>query len=321
MTLEERILLYPDLPPEERRAVEAAVAGQPELQAMLEEARELHALFEEADLSPSARPGEEALSRYVVSGGLPPEGTDPLADQLRAMLEADPTLREDCEAMEARAAQLADEAEPAEVQFQRLSGRKLSAEPVRSRRSRAEKASSPASRAGDRAAVRGARPAVQRVAFRRVAMSLVLVCGVAYAVLFAAGPTMLSDEQRLADLDEVPVYAGYRLRGPGGESDPTLEAYGEAVQTLQDAHHSTLGLFPRYDAAGLEAAAAQLETIIAETPGAEPLALDARYVLAKIRLYQGDDEAARRQLRAVIQREGPSAPDAERLLEALSPRP
>lgn len=318
MTLEERILLYPDLPPEERRAVDAAVAGQPELEAMLDDVRDLHALFGEAELSDALQPGVEALSHYVVSGGLPPRGTDPVADRLRAALDTDAALREEYETMQARMAQLDTEAEPAELQFQRLAARKPAAEaPLPPPPAAPTRRPRPARRAKEREAISSGRHLVTRVAFRRAVAAFVVVCAIGYAALFAAGPSMLSDEQRLADLDEVPVYTGFRLRGPGGVTDPTLQAYGEAVQALEDARRSTLGLFPHYDARELEAAAARLETLIAEHPGSEALTLDARYVLAKVRLYQGNEDAARRQLRTVLQREGPSAPDAERLLEAL----
>jgi TolA-binding protein len=327
MTLEERILLYPDLPAEERRAVEAAVVGQPELEAMLDEVRELRSLFEEAELGEAVQPGAEVLSHYVVTGGLPAKGADPVADRLRAAIETDPELRAEYEAMQARMAQLADESEPADVQFRRLSGRSQASEefalektlpPPPAARPRTTR---PAAPAKDRAATPAGRHRVMEGAFRRVAVALVLVVAVSYAALFAAGPSMLTEAQRLADLSEVPEYAGFRLRGPGGQADPTLEAYGEAVQALEDAHRSTLGLFPHYDEAALEDAATRLEALIRDTPGGQALALDARYVLAKVRLYQGDEDAARRQLRTVLQREGPSAPDAERLLEALDARP
>src|SRR5690606_39075418 len=65
--VEEQIMMYSVLVPEERQVLDAYVVDHPELVPLLEEAKSWTALFQEARMLRDAEPGDEALAYLVVT--------------------------------------------------------------------------------------------------------------------------------------------------------------------------------------------------------------------------------------------------------------
>jgi hypothetical protein len=161
-------------------------------------------------------------------------------------------------------------------------------------------------------------PRPRRLHPGRLALAATLAAAILYGGLFFGQRMGTSEFDRVAALDAgAASYEGLRLRSADGTVDPAANRYAEALERLAESRTSTLGLFPRYRQEGLAETKALLDEVVRlEGPGAA-LGLEARFLRAKIFLYTGERDAAREELRIVVERQGPSAPDARRLLEGM----
>jgi hypothetical protein len=227
------------------------------------------------------------------------------AAQIEAILHEHPDLERRAREMTQHLAFLVSESEDAVAQFERLAGRPI-AEPAKPKRTpRARKAP-------DRAPARvSARRPIQTMAF--AVLGVVALWG----ALFLAGQASLSPYERWADLDELPAVYDGLTRSPNQPAGSTA-AYADAVERLRNARVAPLGLFPDYDADELAAVVDDLEEVIAmERADNGLLALEARFLIGKIRVYQGRLDEAAADLRYVVEQDGPSAPEARELLSEL----
>ncbi len=334
----ERLLLnYDDLPASERAAVDAHLDAHPEAEAALAEGRAVRALLEDAARAGAPVPDAESLARYLASQhaagthALPPDLVA-LGERIEAALGEHPELERRYAMMQDRLKALTRGGESPRTQFERLTGHRLGQEPAAAghppQREPADLAPGPApepdsqperSRSWrpsvtDRRAV----PLLRRVSLPRFALAASLLAGLLYGGLFLASQSSVSPTERLAGLSEVSAeFEGLRLRGSDGPVNPVMDRYAEALATLRAARSSTLGLFASYDPNGLREAAALLEEAASLGEPDGPMTLEAWFLVGKIRLHQGNVEAAREALQTVVDRRGPSAPDAQRLLDAL----
>lgn len=312
--LPDMIWRYGDLTADERREVDAFVAAHPEHASFLEEARRLYGLLRGARLLDRPGVDDDLLAYYITTSYLSrhpaPVALRPAFERVQARVAQDPHLQARYDALRLRLeAVTAAAADPFE-QFEQLTGHRLErpeAAPPPAPRPR------PAPRAPDRSAriYRLHRPLAW--AFAAAVLGVAL-----YGVLLFAGRAALSDTERLGLIDPSTLALdGYEVRGM---SLPALdELYLQGLRQLRDAHTTTLGLFPRYDAAQLEAAQAIFQHVLAQTED-DPTAfvrLEAAYYLAKTRLYQGDVAEARELLEQVVAQEGLHAEDARQVLAAL----
>jgi len=310
-----RIFSYPDLSDADRAELERRVAADPARAALLAEVRTLYALLAEARAD--RRVDAQAVADYVVARAL---GTDTPADleaydRVEAALEARPELMKQARKFHQTLQQVTARAESPVAQFERLTGRSLDARVAEPATIYQTDRSPAAPRRGDRRpAPAPARPAARRPFLYR-ALAGVAVAGALYAALFVAGPLAAPEGQRRADLATVEdSYGGLTFRG--GPPDPTVERYAAALARLEAARHTTLGLFPRYDAAELEAVATDLTALAGTNPeGWERL--EAARVVGLIRLHQGRFSEAATAFRQVIAGEGPHADEARQLLSWL----
>lgn len=299
--IEQQILLYDDLSSSERGEVDHYVEAHPQWSPLLAEAKALHALL--GTLSPSGEALDILdLAQYVLARHLDlrPEAT-PLASHYAVVEQAlaeHPALERQARAMAKTLEQIAAEAEDPAAHFERLTGRRL--EPMR----QDEKAIAPAFR-------------LYRLQPLRLALAASVVLAVLYGALALVSRTLEPERVQVAALADLPAsYEGLRLRGEGA-ADRTSDRYAAALDRLAAARSSVLGLFPTYDAAELDAVAADLREVIdASGPGSWE-GVEALYILGRIRLYQGQAEEATWALQSVVALDGPHASDARRLLDYL----
>lgn len=333
--IKRQILNYDDLPAEERRVVDAYLDEHPDAASLRDEGRAIRALLEEAGRFDAEVPDAEALAQYVAAQHmaqrpLPADLTE-LGRRIEAAFEEHPEVERQYSIMQDRLKTLMAEAEAPRAQFERLTGHRLGALPVEAQP--AEPATSPTAPAAPPTARRdrskGWRTSVtehlsllQRVSLPRLALAATLVVALLYGSLFVASRSGQPEHVRLADLDAVETeFAGLRLRGPDGQLDLAADRYAEALETLEGARSSVLGLFPRYDPSELTEAIGLLEqTVELEGPDSA-LGLEARFLIGEILLHKGEIEAARDAFELVVERQGPSAPDAQRLLDELGALP
>lgn len=299
--IEQQILLYDDLPASEREEVDRYVEAHPEWAPLLAEARGLHTLL--GTLPPAgAVPDALDIAQYVLARHLDrhPEAT-PLAPHYAVVEQAlteNPALERQARAMAKALEQIAAEAEDPVAHFERLTGRRL--EPIR----REEKVIAPTFR-------------LHRLQPLRLALAASLVLAVLYGALALVSRGLEPERAQVAALGDLPEsYEGLRLRGEGA-ADRTADRYAAALDRLAAARSSVLGLFPSYDAAELDAVAADLREVIDASGEDSWEGLEALYVLGRIRLYQGRDEDAIWALQSVVALDGPHASDARRLLDYL----
>jgi hypothetical protein len=313
-TLSERLDLYAALPPDERASVDRDVAdsGSTTDAGRLAEARAFAALV---DAAADARPGRpvsaDDVSAYLtdLSLGLVPAD----ADRVAAALDADPALRAEADRVRARLDVLHEGAESPLAQFERLSGHRLdppTEAPARTLRDPRTDRASERPRAADRAAA--AAPRMRLVSVRRVLVAATVVL-VAYGGLSVASTRQLSERYRVAELGDLASYAPPTMRGAATDALPArLDA---ALDAVAGARRSTLGLFPHYDAAALDAAAAELTAIAGATDSGSDVSQEARLALARVHLYQERDAEAVRILSGLVREQRYRAPEARRLLD------
>ena len=146
-----------------------------------------------------------------------------------------------------------------------------------------------------------------RLARRGAAVLLVL--GLVYAGLGAASALSRSPRQQVAALGEVEA-----LAGPAG---PEAERLAAAARAVRRARRSTLGLFPTYDAAGLDAAADALAAAAEGADGRSWVSQEARLALGRVLLYRARDAEAARVLGGLVREGGYRGPAARRLLDIV----
>lgn len=280
-SLPERLRDYLALTDAERARTDAEAALRPDLAEEWADARALAALTD------SVRQADDLASRVVDEHlSLGPVVADPSADALREEV-----------------ARLTAEAEDPVAQFERLTGHALSsAAPPHQGDGRSD--NRPIRLAADRSAVPRRAPLL-----RRLAVALVAGVGL-YGMAFAGSLLSTPERTRVADVGD--IAASYRpMRGP-----ELNDRYAEAVEELRSARQSTLGLFPYYDKARLDAAAEAFAAIATEAPE-DQFGKEAALALGRIRLLQGRDEEARTALDAVMAQNRFRAPEAARLLDFL----
>lgn len=325
------LLNYDDLPAGERDKVDAYLAAHPDAAPVLAEGRALRALLEEAARAGADVPDAETLAQYIAAQymaqrPLPPDLTA-LGQRIEATLAAHPDVERQFSMMRDRLKALTSEAESPRAQFERLTGRRLGAaqshedprplalatlpEPAPERRTRPREWRTSVTD-------RDARPLLQRVSLPRLAFAASFVLVLVYGSLFVASRAGQPHTARLADLGAVESeFAGLRLRGADGTIDPAADRYAAALESLHDARSSVLGLFPQYDEDGLAHTMDLLEETVALGRRDSALGLEAWFLIGKILLYEGEVDAARDAFEIVVAQQGPSAPDAQRLLDAL----
>lgn len=277
--------LYADLGPDARAEVDAYVAAHPEWAPRLAEAQAFAALLDAA-----ADPDDVARRVVDERMGIAPSDAapDPEADRLRDRLDA-----------------LTAGAEDPVAKFERLTGRPLAEAPARPL--------GLMSVAPDRPALRRAGSAPRRLP-RWVALAAAAVV-VGYGGLYVGSATSLSERDRLADLGDLSSYEALVVRGAG--TDALASRLDAALDGVDGARRSVLGLFPSYDAAALDDVAADLEAIVAEADRSTSVSQEARLALGRVRYAQGHDAEAARVLGTLVREGSYRGPDARRLLDAI----
>jgi hypothetical protein len=311
--MEEKIGLFPALPPEERREVEEYVRRRPHLRDAFEAVLRLDRALQQGRVLSDDPPRDEALAYVAVMHDVDAARLPPVLHEavrrIERRVEADPTSHRRYTDLLRRRAEL-EAASDVDAQLQRLMPEQ-----------------SPAG-AGSRPPAGGSghpvglptRSRLGRRRMRRLASAAVALAAV-YALLFAGGRIMRPDTERLASFDRSELaLEGYdEVRGPVGEGDLSSQTvrYVEALSHLRQAETSFLGLFPSYDADRLDAAAALLRQVIAEEPEESFLTGEAVYLLGKTQLARGNLAEARDLLARVAAMGGRRAGEAGRLLSTL----
>ncbi|NKN80627.1 hypothetical protein HF633_12725, partial [Weissella cibaria] len=110
MKIEEKLLLYTELSPAERREVDAYAAGHPEWKAPWEEARAFAALLHRAGTLRQDPPSDEVLAYYVATRRMErhpgPAPLQEVFEWLEARLAEDAGLQQRCNQLEQRMHQI-----------------------------------------------------------------------------------------------------------------------------------------------------------------------------------------------------------------------
>lgn len=317
--IEEKILQFVELSPDEQQAVEAYVDAHPQWRPLLEEVKALEEVRREVQLLREV--DDEALAYYVVAQHFGVGASAPLQrvfDRIEARLARDPAFRDRYEVLIRRLEEIASGLDPI-AQFEELSGFRVAAEgEMKPDRDRVE-----------RDAARNGRSFVNEVAriiphphVMRWAVAAVLVVAVLYGGLFVVSYATQTETERLAlvDASEIEV-EGYELNTRGSQepldSLSTDTLYLEALYTLREARTTTLGLFPRYDQEKLDQAEELLRHVIEREADDSFLQHEAYFFLGKVHLAQGEIEAARSNFKAVAMREGQRTDEAVQILTEL----
>lgn len=340
MNIEEQLTLYPELPSDERIAVEAYVSAHPEWQSALEEAKRWDHLLADVRRLGEDPSGDEALAYYVTTRGLQPdqapEAVKHFVSRIEERIASDPALAARVSEMESRMRML-EEGSPAASQFEALRARQRGSSksesthhtphPARDRErsSRSSRGAAPAGvfGGGPNGRSPGASLAERPRAssgLRSAAVALVVVAAL-YGVLYVAGNLARPSYERLADFtsDELSLEGYENVRGdsPYGRPPSSVELYVGALHQLRGAQSSYLGLFPGYDAARLDSAATLLRATLEDEPDASFLAGEAMFLLGKTELARGNLDAAKDAFERVISARGRKTAEARRLLEEL----
>jgi len=336
-----RLLNYDELPASERDEVDAYLAEHPEAAHILAEGRALRALLDEAGRLDAEVPDAEAIAQFIAAQHMAqqplPDDLAALGRRIEAALADHPEVERQYSMMQERLKTLVTNAESPRAQFERLTGRSLGA----SRQAEpAPVEEAPATMAAAQAAAQAVPPArrdrsktwrtsvtdslslFQSFSLPRLAFAATFIVVLLYGGLYVAGQASQPDHVRLAELDAVEnEFAGLRLRGPDGQVDLASDRYAAALDALAEARSSTLGLFPHYEQEGLNEAIRLLEEA-AELEGRDSaLGLEAWFLIGKVLLYEGEIDVARDAFEIVVEQQGPSAPDAQRLLNEIGPAP
>jgi len=346
-TIEERILAYPHASAEDRRYVEAYVDEHPEWKPLFRDVQSFESLADAASVFETAPTGDDVLATYVVARrlGSVPSSLEAVFDRLESRIDADADLQRRVDAIERRIASTESALDP-ESHFERVTGYSLGTsdettetpadasadrppmhEGSTNERSR-DGATASDRRASDRAASDRAASGSSRSLLARLGtpvgagLAAVMLLAFAYGGLYTYSEASQSTMQRLAavQLNE-DVARSYDVRTRSFESESerqtTDDLYLGALNVLDQARTSTLGLFPRYDEEKLSDAEDRLQRVLEQTNSRSFLHLEARFYLGKVNLAQGDLETARTHLKTVVREEGRRAQDALDILKTL----
>lgn len=234
------------------------------------------------------------------------------AARIDAAVAADADLAAEAERVRERLRRLGEEMESPAAQFARLTGRTLDATEA----TRAVPAAPPRRAHGrqtfvsDRAAAAPPRQHRMR-AVRRVLVSACVVL-VAYGGAAAVSSQQRPERARMASLNELTDWTPPQTRG---DADADAEALAVALEQVDDARRTTLGLFPRYEREELDAAASELRELATRADASTSVGQEARFALARVRLYQARDADAARLLGALVRDGSYRAPEARRLID------
>lgn len=309
--MKENILLYSQLSPAEQADVEAYVAQHPDLYPLLEEAKALGEVFREAQRVYAEPPDDEVLAYYLVTRQMnqhpPPPGLQAMFSRIEARLQADNDLRARYDRLAQRMTDL-EAGSDAVAHFEQVTGHRLEPQPT------SQPGFSPGTPV-DRGPIRRSGRLLRR------AGSLVAGALTVFLVFFAISTLTVSPLDDLAAFEEDDLIGMGVTRSANPNSGLTNEQrYEDALMLLRGVRTSTLGLFPRYNAADLQTAGSLLATIADQQGEATALRFEATYLLGKVRLAQHDVPAAREALTRVARNEHERnyrKADAEALLEAI----
>lgn len=319
--IEETLREYPFLSAEERAAAEAYVAAHPEWEPLLEEGRTLARLFAEAQAFAAAPISDEGLVHYITTRAFspppPPPAIQAWFERIEQAMAEDATLRARYEALQQQFDVLDAWGTP--EHFERVTGRRLPESAPKSN--------------GEKNLLQGAvEPGYQRLAepsrmyvLRPWLIAAAMVLVAVYGLLFWAGSAFQPPTARLARLTTAETHwSPPNVRGEPAarESAHLIE---EAIAVYANARVSTLGLFPRYDRERLQQAEVLLQQALAQevarmdTTGVPDtlLGLEALYFNGKVNLALRDVSEARVSFQQVVERQGPHAAAAARLLDAM----
>lgn len=287
--LSERIDSFPDLAPEERAGLEAEIrARRPELLPDFEAAQRLSDVIEAARRAPPVDPLATLLAAEYENTLT--DVQQAALDDVRARMADDPDLRARYEALAERLTMLAPPNPAAE--FARL--RAAAPRPA--------------------ATIHVLRPQLIRYALAACFIGLAL-----YGALGIASRASQSELDRIVAFDPDEAGPGALSATVRGEARPVspAEAYAAGLRALADARHTTLGLFPRYDAALLAEAEARLQTAVNTEAAGTLLSYEAAFFLGKVRVARGDLAGGREAFAYVASSGGARAEEAARYAARL----
>lgn len=305
LSIQEKILLYFDLPEEEQAELLLQVSGNTELEALYAESQALHSLL--AASAQDVIPDASALTDFVLysamKAGNPPADLAAHYANIESAVRENPALLAQVETIRTSLRRLTETAEDPIARFDRLTA---------GPQAPAMKAASDREAIARRKSMRILRPMRWALA---ACVALVAVYGVLaiFSWQFQSERTQLSALHNAAD-----VFQEMTFRGES--SEPASDALDESLELLQQARTSTLGLFPSYDEERLEAAAVLAEQVALVREEPTLRSLRANYILGKIRTYQGRDAEATEALQKVVDGQGEGAEDARRLLDFIRTR-
>ncbi|MFN3596195.1 MAG: hypothetical protein ACK41D_02880 [Rubricoccaceae bacterium] len=304
---------YPALTRAERAEADRVLAARPDLADAYAEARALAALLDDVASGADAGLHGDALTEHVAETMAGRPGNPALAQALAH----DAALRAEADARREALLRL-DAAEDPIARFERLTGRtpgSLAAPPAGAR-------AVPPACAQRKPRPAETRPAITRGRARRtpgwlrLASLAVVACALAWSALAVASRAALPERARVADLGDVAGYALPTLRGDSPED--ALMRYHALAAEVAAARRTTLGLFPRYDAEALAPLEGRMAALAAEAPAGSDAQQEAGLAAARIALYLGRDDAARRHTEALVATGGYRSPVARRLLDYVA---
>lgn len=305
--IEGLLLVYDDLSDAERSEADLYLRKHPDAAERIAEGRRLQALLE---ATAPREVSEDDLAAVVVLRAY--SGDEARLAGLEARLAAafreDPELEARMAELEQRWETLANDLRPSTEHLAELRESTAAASARRNRPHQVHPA-------GDRPVRRSPRRSAVRMP-----VAALLIVGILFGSVYLASETSRPAHERAAALSQLPPPPpALRLRGADGVADRQTEAYVEAVETVRSARRSLAGLFVRYDETTLRHGLAGLSVTHAMNPGSA-IGLEARFAMARVHLHVNEIEDARRALEEVVAQEGPSAPDARRLLEEMAAR-
>ena len=307
--MKDQIKRYHELGPEERLRVELFVEEHPEYRPLLERHRRFVGALHRAG-SPRPDLTDDDLARYVTRGeqqeGEPPH-VKAEYERISRLVEQDAAVREEAQSYSARYDELQSAFDPVS-HFESLAG---GDEPERSG-------------AGEPKLSYVARPPAEpRRLTRVIRWSASIAAGL--AVLVAS--LVAIDAATSSGLERASAFSSdeldrrqytFTLRSNDVIAFTTADSlFISALDALISADRSFFGLFRSYDARSLAEARHDLENVIALEGEDAFLALEARYLLAKIMIQEGRLSEAETYLQNVVREGGTRSDRASLLLTAI----
>ncbi len=331
MKIEEQITLFPELPENERAAVEEYVVKHPEWKHALDEAKRWDELLREVRSNWGGQSLDDVLAYYVVVRRIDleraPKDLKELIRQVEERIDGDPLMAVRVAEMDARLSS-ARAASPPTEQFERLTNRRremasssanlsipYGGPPPRSRSATSASQRTAIEGNGHGAAWRNDGSSLWR------ALAAVIAAVALYGILYAAGELGRPLHERLAnfDDDELTIEGFENVRGSEASEDriSSIELYLHALEQLRGAQNSFIGLFPTFDEYRLDSAATILNEVVRLEPPESFLSGEASFLLGKAELARGNIDAASHAFSHVVATGGRRAPEARRILAEL----